>query len=221
MASKREQLKKLRQSNLEKQKPIKEMTTPVEDKLEELEKYISKEETVEEEQKAEIIEELNIEELDAEKEEAAEKGVSEENQLERRGQQQPPEPEEELLKKKETTKRTSMALLVSNNKFVRLRSMQLGLSIQNYINLLIDEEVMRQKQNSAAETDIIENLDMNYRRGENSTIVALVLTETNAKFLKRGGAMLGMNATTFLNYIISEEQKREQQNGSRKGAFDD
>ena len=62
---------------------------------------------------------------------------------------------------------------------------------------------------------------MNYRRGQNSTIVALVLKESNAKFLKRGGAMLGMNATNFLNHFISEEQKREKENGPRKGEFDE
>ena len=34
-------------------------------------------------------------------------------------------------KKKEATKRTSMALLVENNKYIRLRSIQLGMSIQD------------------------------------------------------------------------------------------
>ena len=33
-----------------------------------------------------------------------------------------------------------MALLAENNQFIRLRAMQLGYSIQNYVNLLFEEE---------------------------------------------------------------------------------
>ena len=76
-------------------------------------------------------------------------------------------------KKKEATKRTSMALLVENNKYIRLRSIQLGMSIQEYVNLLIDEEIDREKNGQMADlNDIENNLDMNYRRGQNSAIVA-------------------------------------------------
>lgn len=124
--------------------------------------------------------------------------------------------------KKESTKRTSMALLVENNKFIRLRSIQLGLSIQDYVNLLVDEEIAREKSGQTAGLgDIENNLDMNYRRGQNSTIIALVLKESNARFLKRGGAMHGMNATAFLNHIISEERKREEKEGPRQGEYDE
>ena len=136
--------------------------------------------------------------------------------------EQKAEPEKREDATKEKTKRTSMALLVENNKFIRLRSMQLGYSIQNYVNLLIEEEIERDKEkNSMDLAEITDNLDMNYRRGQNSTIVALVLKESNARFLKRGGAMFGMNATTFLNHIISEEQRREKENGPRRGEFDE
>lgn len=124
-------------------------------------------------------------------------------------------------KKKEATKRTSMALLVENNKYIRLRSIQLGMSIQEYVNLLIDEEIEREKNGQMADlNDIENNLDMNYRRGQNSAIVALVLKESNAKFLKRGGAMHGMNATAFFNHIVSEERRREEEQGPRQGEYD-
>ena len=124
-------------------------------------------------------------------------------------------------KKKEATKRTSMALLVENNKYIRLRSIQLGMSIQEYVNLLIDEEIDREKNGQMADlNDIENNLDMNYRRGQNSAIVALVLKESNARFLKRGGAMHGMNATAFFNHIVSEERRREEEQGPRQGEYD-
>ena len=124
-------------------------------------------------------------------------------------------------KKKEATKRTSMALLVENNKYIRLRSIQLGMSIQEYVNLLIDEEIEREKNGQMADlNDIENNLDMNYRRGQNSAIVALVLKESNARFLKRGGAMHGMNATAFFNHIVSEERRREEEQGPRQGEYD-
>ena len=102
-------------------------------------------------------------------------------------------------KKKEATKRTSMALLVENNKYIRLR----------------------EKSGQMADlNDIENNLDMNYRRGQNSAIVALVLKESNARFLKRGGAMHGMNATAFFNHIVSEERRREEEQGPRQGEYD-
>ncbi len=124
-------------------------------------------------------------------------------------------------KKKEATKRTSMALLVENNKYIRLRSIQLGMSIQEYVNLLIDEEIEREKNGQMADlNDVENNLDMNYRRGQNSAIVALVLKESNARFLKRGGAMHGMNATAFFNHIVSEERRREEEQGPRQGEYD-
>ena len=124
-------------------------------------------------------------------------------------------------KKKEATKRTSMALLVENNKYIRLRSIQLGMSIQEYVNLLIDEEIEREKSGQMADlNDIENNLDMNYCRGQNSAIVALVLKESNARFLKRGGAMHGMNATAFFNHIVSEERRREEEQGPRQGEYD-
>ena len=126
-----------------------------------------------------------------------------------------------MEKKKEATKRTSMALLVENNKYIRLRSIQLGMSIQEYVNLLIDEEIEREKNGQMADlNDIENNLDMNYRRGQNSAIVALVLKESNARFLKRGGAMHGMNATAFFNHIVSEERRREEEQGPRQGEYD-
>lgn len=258
MSSKRDQLKKLKQSRTT--QPIREMPSPAEDKLNELETYenqgeIQKEtlkaemQTVSEPQNERKIEvsaadnatevqekEVPIKEVqkDQPKPEAKAEWQSEEKPetLPEPVQKEEPEAEAEVKtgkelegnvqKSKEKTKRTSMALLVENNKFIRLRSMQLGMSIQDYVNLLINEEVVREKSEQAVDMgDITENLDMNYRRGQNSTIVALVLKESNAKFLKRGGAMHGMNSTTFLNHIISEEQQREKTNGPRKGVFDD
>lgn len=89
------------------------------------------------------------------------------------------------------------------------------------MNLLIDEEIEREKNGQMADlNDIENNLDMNYRRGQNSAIVALVLKESNARFLKRGGAMHGMNATAFFNHIVSEERRREEEQGPRQGEYD-
>lgn len=121
----------------------------------------------------------------------------------------------------EKTKRTSMALKVENNQFIRLRSMQLGMSIQFYTNLLIEEEQERSSEQNFDMSVIQENIELNYKRGDNTTIVALVLKESNAKFLKRSGAMLGMNSTTFLNYIISQEEKREAKEGKRLSEYDE
>lgn len=236
MSSKRDQLKKLKQSRTT--QPIREMPSPAEDKLNELETYENQGEIQKETLKAEmqtVSEPQNERKIEVSAADNATEVQEKEVPIKEVQEDQPkPEAEAEaevktgkelegnVQKSKEKTKRTSMALLVENNKFIRLRSMQLGMSIQDYVNLLIDEEVVREKSEQAVDMgDITENLDMNYRRGQNSTIVALVLKESNAKFLKRGGAMHGMNSTTFLNHIISEEQQREKTNGPRKGVFDD
>lgn len=235
MASKRDQLKKLKESRT--QQTIEEMSSPAEDKLKELEKQEELVENQKDHKEIESVSEFKNQELTRnselkEKKEAEKADEStvisvvipqeEKTALKREDKEQNKVEMPEKSETKEKTKRTSMALLVENNKFIRLRAMQLGYSIQNYVNLLIEEEIARSKTESAINLmEITDNLDMNYRRGQNSTIVALVLKESNAKFLKRGGAMLGMNATNFLNYIISEEQKREKENGPRKGEFDE
>lgn len=235
MASKRDQLKKLKESRT--QQTIEEMSSPAEDKLKELEKQEELVENQKDHKEIESVSEFKNQELTRnselkEKKEAEKADEStvisvvipqeEKTALKREDKEQNKVEMPEKSETKEKTKRTSMALLVENNKFIRLRAMQLGYSIQNYVNLLIEEEIARSKTESEINLmEITDNLDMNYRRGQNSTIVALVLKESNAKFLKRGGAMLGMNATNFLNYIISEEQKREKENGPRKGEFDE
>lgn len=235
MASKRDQLKKLKESRT--QQTIEEMSSPAEDKLKELEKQEELVESQKDHKEIESVSEFKNQELTRnselkEKKEAEKADKStvisvvipqeEKTALKREDKGQSKVEMPEKSETKEKTKRTSMALLVENNKFIRLRAMQLGYSIQNYVNLLIEEEIARSKTESEINLmEITDNLDMNYRRGQNSTIVALVLKESNAKFLKRGGAMLGMNATNFLNYIISEEQKREKENGPRKGEFDE
>lgn len=219
MASKRDQLRKLRESRA--QQSIEEMSSPAEDKLKELEAQEEKTEKTDEIEDNKEVQEENLNDIQ-EKETAD--SVTEEADIVQKTiePEQKAEPEKREDATKEKTKRTSMALLVENNKFIRLRSMQLGYSIQNYVNLLIEEEIERDKEkNSMDLAEITDNLDMNYRRGQNSTIVALVLKESNARFLKRGGAMFGMNATTFLNHIISEEQRREKENEPRRGEFDE
>ena len=262
MSSKREQLKKLRQSR--NVPPIKEMSSPAEDKLKELEHYESQMEEAEENSRKDAVDIVKMQEetvVEQTTEKAAQEQQKEETEPEKEEKPQTSdvittvpgaepeaetEPEKEVneekkpqpetaevseesvqqpvqtaVKKKESTKRTSMALLVENNKFIRLRSMQLGMSIQEYVNLLIDEEIEREKSGQTAGMgDIEENLDMNYRRGQNSAIVALVLKESNARFLKRGGAMHGMNATAFFNHIVSEERRREEEQGPRQGEYD-
>ena len=246
MPSKRDQLRKLKEGR--KKEPIQEMSSPVDDTLkklddngepiaEERKDHVNgvdivkmQEETVVEDAKEK---EANAEPVSEPENEPVSKPAAEAINEQKEAAVAPvsaekaEEPVKEIKKqpaaekKKEATKRTSMALLVENNKYIRLRSIQLGMSIQEYVNLLIDEEIEREKNGQMADlNDIENNLDMNYRRGQNSAIVALVLKESNARFLKRGGAMHGMNATAFFNHIVSEERRREEEQGPRQGEYD-
>lgn len=242
MPSKRDQLRKLKEGR--KKEPIQEMSSPVDDTLKKLD---NNGEPIAEERKdhvngvdiVKMQEETVVE--DAKEKEAnavpvtepvskpAAEAINEQKEVAVASvsTEKAEEPVKEIKKqpaaekKKEATKRTSMALLVENNKYIRLRSIQLGMSIQEYVNLLIDEEIEREKNGQMTDlNDIENNLDMNYRRGQNSAIVALVLKESNARFLKRGGAMHGMNATAFFNHIVSEERRREEEQGPRQGEYD-
>ena len=246
MPSKRDQLRKLKEGR--KKEPIQEMSSPVDDTLKKLDNngepiaeerkdHVNgvdivkmQEETVVEDAKEK---EANAEPVSEPENEPVSKPAAEAINEQKEAAVAPvsaekaEEPVKEIKKqpaaekKKEATKRTSMALLVENNKYIRLRSIQLGMSIQEYVNLLIDEEIEREKSGQMADlNDIENNLDMNYRRGQNSAIVALVLKESNARFLKRGGAMHGMNATAFFNHIVSEERRREEEQGPRQGEYD-
>ena len=246
MPSKRDQLRKLKEGR--KKEPIQEMSSPVDDTLKKLDNngepiaeerkdHVNgvdivkmQEETVVEDAKEK---EANAEPVSEPENEPVSKPAAEAINEQKEAAVAPvsaekaEEPVKEIKKqpaaekKKEATKRTSMALLVENNKYIRLRSIQLGMSIQEYVNLLIDEEIDREKNGQMADlNDIENNLDMNYRRGQNSAIVALVLKESNARFLKRGGAMHGMNATAFFNHIVSEERRREEEQGPRQGEYD-
>lgn len=246
MPSKRDQLRKLKEGR--KKEPIQEMSSPVDDTLKKLD---NNGEPIAEERKDHVngvdivkMQEETVVEDAKEKEANAEpvtepvsepvskpaaEAINEQKEVAVASvsTEKAEEPVKEIKKqpaaekKKEATKRTSMALLVENNKYIRLRSIQLGMSIQEYVNLLIDEEIEREKNGQMADlNDIENNLDMNYRRGQNSAIVALVLKESNARFLKRGGAMHGMNATAFFNHIVSEERRREEEQGPRQGEYD-
>lgn len=242
MPSKRDQLRKLKEGR--KKEPIQEMSSPVDDTLKKLDNngepiaeerkdHVNgvdivkmQEETVVEDAKEK---EANAEPVTEPVSKPAAEAINEQKEVAVASvsTEKAEEPVKEIKKqpaaekKKEATKRTSMALLVENNKYIRLRSIQLGMSIQEYVNLLIDEEIEREKSGQMADlNDIENNLDMNYRRGQNSAIVALVLKESNARFLKRGGAMHGMNATAFFNHIVSEERRREEEQGPRQGEYD-
>ena len=170
MPSKRDQLRKLKEGR--KKEPIQEMSSPVDDTLkklddngepiaEEREDHVNgvdivkmQEETVVEDAKEK---EANAEPVSEPENEPVSKPAAEAINEQKEAAVAPvsaekaEEPVKEIKKhpaaekKKEATKRTSMALLVENNKYIRLRSIQLGMSIQEYVNLLIDEEIEREK----------------------------------------------------------------------------
>lgn len=207
--SKRDELMKLKAQRVH--KPIHEMESPVEDIPLILENEINN--TVDIEQNSSKIIDASEKKQQTQTKEVLEKTTKTVDKT--IVQKEKPDTENEK------TKRTSMALKVENNQFIRLRSIQLGMSIQYYTNLLIEEEKQRQLEENYDLSIVQENVERNYKRGDNTTIVALVLKESNAKFLKRNGAMLGMNSTTFLNHIISQEERREEQQGKRRSEYDE
>lgn len=119
----------------------------------------------------------------------------------------------------ESGKRISVSLINENNNWMRRTSMRCGLSIQDYINILIDEAWAREKRTPYVmkDTDPLPERIPSSR----TTLVAIKLSEENILHAKRLRASHCMTMTAYVNYLIQEEMKREEKYGIRASIFDE
>ena len=119
----------------------------------------------------------------------------------------------------ESGKRISVSLINENNNWMRRTSMRCGLSIQDYINILIDEAWAREKRTPFVmkDTDPLPERIPSSR----TTLVAIKLSEENILHAKRLRASHCMTMTAYVNYLIQEEMKREEKYGIRASIFDE
>lgn len=119
----------------------------------------------------------------------------------------------------EPGKRISVSLRSENKNWMHRTAMRCGLSIQDYVNILILEAWEREKQHPYVfreEDPIPERIPSNQ-----TVLVAIKLTNSNIEKTKRMRASHCMTMTYYMNYLIEEEMKREKEEGMRRAVFDD
>ena len=118
----------------------------------------------------------------------------------------------------EPGKRISVSLRTENKNWMHRTALRCGLSIQDYMNILIEEAWQREQ---SAPYLWNEDEPIPERIPSSKTIlVAIKLTNVNIERSQRMRAARCMNMTYYMNYLIEEEIKREQLQGMRRAIFD-
>ena len=117
----------------------------------------------------------------------------------------------------EPGKRISVSLRTENKNWMHRTAIRCGLSIQDYINVLIAEAWEREKEHPYVWSDtdpLPERIP-----SSKTVLVAIKLTDDNIERSKRMRAAHSMTMTYYMNYLIEEEMKREQAEGMRPPVF--
>ena len=115
-------------------------------------------------------------------------------------------------------KRISVSLKIDNKNWMHRTAMRCGLSIQDYVNILIEEAWEREKQHPFIGNDtdpLPERIPSNQ-----TVLVAIKLSNENIDRSKRLRASHYMTMTGYMNFLIEEEIRREKESGMRKAVFD-
>jgi len=101
---------------------------------------------------------------------------------------------------------------------LKTRSLQMGMSQQDYFNMLIEED-RTVVDNTVGELTpnelLLGKIDLHGKKSKNITV-----TIDNYKFMKKAAALRGISQTNYANYIILKEHLREETEGRRPGKYD-
>lgn len=118
----------------------------------------------------------------------------------------------------EPGKRISVSLRTENKNWMHRTALRCGLSIQDYMNILIEEAWQREQSSPYLWN---EDEPIPERIPSSKTIlVAIKLTNVNIERSQRMRAARCMTMTYYMNYLIEEEARREQLQGMRRAVFD-
>lgn len=96
---------------------------------------------------------------------------------------------------------------------LKTRSAQMGMSQQDYFNMLIEED--KQNNDTSTDKELMKQINLHGKKSKSIT-----LTKDNSMYLKRASAERGLNQTNYANYLILKEHKREKTEGRRPGKYD-
>ncbi len=116
-------------------------------------------------------------------------------------------------------KRISVSLITENKNWMHRTAIRCGLSIQDYMNILVEEAWEREKLHPY----VVEDLDILPERlpSSKTVLVAIKLSENNIKRTKRLRASHCMTMTGYMNFLIEQEREREKREGARIPIFDE
>lgn len=109
---------------------------------------------------------------------------------------------------------TSLHLTPESYELLTMRSSQMGMNMQDYFNMLVEEE--KKSPDREMDPEILDQL-----KDKDKKIKNMQLTNENYLFMKAASAMLGVKPTVvYANYLILKEHKREEKYGKRPGKYD-
>lgn len=112
-------------------------------------------------------------------------------------------------------KHTTAYLTKEAGDFLELRSSQMGMALQDYVNMLIEED--KRLKDRRLDTEILDSIRNKEKRLKN-----MVLTIENYNYIKAISGMYGVKPmVVYINYLLLKEKKREDREGRRPGRYDD
>ena len=113
---------------------------------------------------------------------------------------------------------TTIMLTDECRNLLKTRSLQMGMSQQDYFNMLIEEDqtvVENATDELTPDTSLLAKIDLHGKKSKNITV-----TIDNYKFMKKAAALRGISQTNYANYLILKEHQREEIEGRRPGKYD-
>lgn len=115
---------------------------------------------------------------------------------------------------REGTNHASLLLTKTNLKFLRIRTRQLGTTLQKYVDLLLREEKERWNDEPGYADTIYDYCENRFK--EEKKVMSLITSKEGNDFLNEGSIEAGIKKVTFMNYIISREIERESEGKKRE-----
>lgn len=122
---------------------------------------------------------------------------------------------EQCLNMRITGARKPVMLLHDLNRFMRIRSKQLGVNMDIYCNVILQEERERVKTEDTNERSLLlyEACDKKYKGAKERSSISF--TDDNYAFIAEESNNAGISYTDYLNYLMDKEMKRELVDGKR------
>lgn len=113
---------------------------------------------------------------------------------------------------------TTIMLTSECMNFLRTRSLQMGMTQQDYFNMLIEEDraiVDNSEGMLTPDEQVLGRINLHGKKSKNITV-----TIDNFHFMKKAAALRGISQTNYANYILLKELFREEKYGRREGKYD-